>query len=106
VDGFTSLVFLSQIRNVACGFCSVLGRAGGALAPQVLRLGGTYPFIPFAVFLSVAFVNTIAFAAFIPETKGHRLPEHMPDKVDWWCGGGRKASGDGSDSLTGDLLEK
>jgi hypothetical protein len=80
-----------QIRNVASSFCSVIGRAGGALAPQVLRLGsGSWTFIPFIIFMLVALVNTIAFFVFIPETKGRRLPEHMPDTADWWCGGGSK----------------
>ncbi len=94
---------------MANSFCSVIGRAGGALAPQVLRLGAEWALLPFVVFLVVAAANTIAFAIVIPETKGHRLPEHMPDKTDWWWGGkGRKKNvnddSESADLPTSDLL--
>jgi hypothetical protein len=81
----------------------VIGRVGGALAPQVLRLGAEWALLPFAVFLLVAVANTIAFAVVIPETKGRPLPEHMPDKVTWWCGWGRKKNANDDDIKSADL---
>jgi hypothetical protein len=70
---------------VASSFCSVISRAGGALAPQILQLSAVATPLPFVVFFVVALMNTISFVTFIPETKFSRLPDRMPAKSEWWC---------------------
>ena len=83
MDG--SEVFPTVIRTVGVGSCTLFGRLGSLLAPQVLLLGelllpdmpGLVPFILFGLLCLVAAVLVIN----LPETLGTKLPDTIEEAV-------------------------
>ncbi|KHJ96388.1 hypothetical protein OESDEN_03644 [Oesophagostomum dentatum] len=67
------------IRNSAIAFKSTCSRLGTILAPQ-LFIVSSWAALPYVVLTAMSTLDTIAFQAVIPETKGKPLPEHLPEK--------------------------
>ncbi|CAD5217800.1 unnamed protein product [Bursaphelenchus xylophilus] len=77
---YASEVFPTTVRSGCIGFCSTLGRAGGALAPSVRILGVVHPQLPNIMFIAMATVG--GFATFIlPETAGRELPDEAGESI-------------------------
>ena len=82
---YSSEVFPTVIRTVGVGSCTLFGRLGSLLAPQVLLLGelllpdmpGLVPFILFGLLCLVAAVLVIN----LPETLGTKLPDTIEEAV-------------------------
>ena len=85
----SSQVFPTVIRTVGVGSCTLFGRLGSLLAPQVLLLGelllpdmpGLVPFITFGVLCLVAAVLVL----YLPETLGTKLPDTIEEAVAQVC---------------------
>ena len=78
---FTGELFPTPVRNVADSFQQVFTRVGSMISPHVFwTTSEIWTSLPF-LFLSVLiFVNLLVFDFLIPETKGHPMSDHMPDK--------------------------
>ena len=82
---YSSEVFPTVIRTVGVGSCTLFGRLGSLLAPQVLLLGelllpsmpGLVPFLLFGLLCLVAAVLVIN----LPETLGTKLPDTIEEAV-------------------------
>lgn len=82
---YSSEVFPTVIRTVGVGSCTLFGRLGSLLAPQVLLLGeliipdmpGLVPFITFGSLCLVAAVLVL----YLPETLGTKLPDTIEEAV-------------------------
>jgi hypothetical protein len=74
-----SELFPTSVRNTAMGSCSLSSRVGGILAPFLGNLGSSaLAFVPMLVFGVVSVVAGVL-AAFLPETRGKRLPETIAE---------------------------
>ncbi|CAD5217796.1 unnamed protein product [Bursaphelenchus xylophilus] len=77
---YASEVFPTTVRSSCIGFCSTVGRIGGAFAPSIRVLGILHPDLPNLLFVSMATVA--GFLTFIlPETAGRELPDEAGESV-------------------------
>ncbi|KAI6186285.1 MFS domain-containing protein [Aphelenchoides besseyi] len=75
-----SELFPTAIRNVAASFITLFSRLGGVLAPYLFYLATYWDPFPFVIMAAFVFVNICLFNAFIPETKGRHLTDHLERK--------------------------
>ena len=82
---YSSEVFPTVIRTVGVGSCTLFGRLGSLLAPQVLLLGdlllpampGLLPFLTFGLLCLVA----AGLVLYLPETLATKLPDTIEEAV-------------------------
>lgn len=77
---YTTELFPTELRHSLLGFCSMFGRIGSMVAPQVPLLGkyiASLPMILFGVFALCA----SALIFLLPETYNKDLPDHIADAV-------------------------
>lgn len=74
-------LYPTPIRNTATGFVNTLGRIGSAVAPQILFLSSIWPPLAYLTYGCLGLVAFVLYTIYIPETKGQKLPETMPEKV-------------------------
>ncbi|RUS83365.1 hypothetical protein EGW08_008868, partial [Elysia chlorotica] len=78
-DTFTAELFPTIVRNMGMGVCSLVGRVGSALAPQVSGLRDVaFAQLPPLIFAAAAFVGAMVILL-LPETVGQRLPDTVED---------------------------
>uniref|UniRef100_A0A915JR60 Major facilitator superfamily (MFS) profile domain-containing protein n=1 Tax=Romanomermis culicivorax TaxID=13658 RepID=A0A915JR60_ROMCU len=76
----TSEVFPTPIRNVASGFAQIFIRSSALVAPVFLYLAYYWAPGPYLICAVTTFLSGICWFLFMPETKGHPLPDRMPSK--------------------------
>lgn len=70
---YASEIFPTNIRNLSIGFCEMMSRIGGILAPYVIVLGRISPILPMLVLSFISLIGgVIAFV--LPETLNRQLP--------------------------------
>jgi OCT family organic cation transporter-like MFS transporter 4/5 len=74
-------LYPTPIRNLAVGFNAIFSRLGGIVTPQLLYLSKFWLPSSYVIFAILAAISCILHGLFIPETKGHLLPETMPKKL-------------------------
>ncbi|CAD5213182.1 unnamed protein product [Bursaphelenchus okinawaensis] len=77
---YASEVFPTTVRSGCIGFCSTVGRLGGALAPSVRLLGVLHPQLPNILFICMATVGG-GITFILPETAGRELPDEAGESV-------------------------
>lgn len=77
-----SELFPTPIRNVGIGFIQTWNRIGNIIAPQIFVVGDIWGPLPYLLMCGMSLLEVIAYEAFVPETKGKPLPEHMPDEIE------------------------
>lgn len=77
----TAELFPTLVRTIANGSCSVAGRIGGILAPQVAFLNNVHPALPGCVYGVFILVSTLLSFFLLPETKDTPLPDVLPPRV-------------------------
>ncbi|XP_008217215.1 WD repeat and HMG-box DNA-binding protein 1 [Nasonia vitripennis] len=75
---YSSEVFPTVVRNVGIGAGSTCARIGSMIAPFVVRMGGTWPWLPPLLFGS-GLLFGVALCFFLPETMNCELPETIED---------------------------
>ncbi|XP_035673682.1 organic cation transporter protein-like isoform X2 [Branchiostoma floridae] len=75
---YSAEVFPTVVRNMGIGTVSMIGRAGGILAPFVALLGKYWAPLPLLTFGVLSFLNGVAILA-LPETLGVPLPNTLED---------------------------
>ncbi|KAI8485949.1 hypothetical protein Bbelb_362700 [Branchiostoma belcheri] len=75
---YSAEVFPTVVRNMGIGLASMIGRAGGILAPFVALLGEYWPPLPLLTFGILSFLDGVAILA-LPETLGIPLPNTLED---------------------------
>ena len=98
---YSSEVFPTVIRSVGVGCCTLFGRVGSLLAPQVLLAGelispatpGLAPFLTFGLLCLLAALLTLS----LPETLNTKLPDTIEEAVAQAGRGGDAATGPGLD---------
>ncbi|XP_019631576.1 PREDICTED: organic cation transporter protein-like [Branchiostoma belcheri] len=75
---YSSEVFPTVVRNMGIGLASMIGRAGGILAPFVALLGEYWAPLPLLTFGILIFLDGVAILA-LPETLGVPLPNTLED---------------------------
>ncbi|XP_044756717.1 organic cation transporter protein-like [Coccinella septempunctata] len=75
---FTGELLPTVVRNTGMGLCSVCSRVGSMLAPLVIALHDTAPFLPLLL-LSVFNILLTCLVLLLPETEGKVLPEVIDD---------------------------
>ncbi|CAH1264097.1 SLC22A5 [Branchiostoma lanceolatum] len=75
---YSAEVFPTVVRNMGIGVVSMIGRAGGILAPFVALLGEYWAPLPLLTFGILSFLDGVAILA-LPETLGVPLPNTLED---------------------------
>ncbi|XP_078663819.1 organic cation transporter protein-like [Branchiostoma floridae x Branchiostoma belcheri] len=75
---YSAEVFPTVVRNMGIGLASMIGRAGGILAPFVALLGEYWAPLPLLTFGILSFLDGVAILA-LPETLGVPLPNTLED---------------------------
>lgn len=73
---YCSELFPTVVRNVAVGVASMLSRIGSMIAPFVVSLNTTIPWLPPVIFGLVPLLAAVI-CIFLPETKGCELPNTL-----------------------------
>ncbi|KAK9884743.1 hypothetical protein WA026_007591 [Henosepilachna vigintioctopunctata] len=75
---FTGELLPTVLRNTGLGLCSVCTRIGSMLAPVIVSLHDTAPFLPLLL-LGIFNIVEMLLILILPETKGKHLPEIISD---------------------------
>ena len=76
---YTSELFPTSARTACVGACSTSGRIGAIVSPYIAGLALTQPWLPMAIFGSMAFTSGTLVMLFLPETLGMSLPETVSE---------------------------
>ena len=74
-----SELFPTSARTACVGACSTSGRIGAIVSPYIAGLALTQPWLPMAIFGSMAFTSGTLVMLFLPETLGMSLPETVSE---------------------------
>lgn len=85
---FSAELFPTVIRNNGIGLSSMIGHAGGVVAPYIATLSSVNKSLPLVIFGACSLASGIA-SITLPETLGKRLPETIEDAENF----GKLASG-------------
>ncbi|KAK3762004.1 hypothetical protein RRG08_014806, partial [Elysia crispata] len=78
-DAFTAELFPTIVRNMGVGVCTLVGRIGSAIAPQISALRHVaFDQLPPLIFAVTAFTGAMVILL-LPETVGQRLPDTVED---------------------------
>lgn len=81
-------IYPTKVRNVGCGFCSMVGRLGSIIAPYAGGLHSISPKLAPSIFGAISLAGAVICYA-LPETKGTKLPadvnEVQPGPVFKYC---------------------
>lgn len=78
---YTAELFPTTVRNGIMSVCSMIGRAGSMLAPQIPLLAKIAPSLPLVVFGVVSIVSGVLVMQ-LPETRNTRLPDTVEEAID------------------------
>ncbi|CAJ0939388.1 unnamed protein product, partial [Mesorhabditis belari] len=70
----------TPIRTIGYSLVQVFSRGGVIFAPFLFLLSEYWEELPLLIMTVIAAIQFIIFAVFVPETKGHSMPEQMPMK--------------------------
>ena len=73
-------IFPTTVRNSGMGLVSVAARVGGIMAPFIVSLGDSVPYLQFTV-LGLLSLTAGLMNLRLPETAGRELPEDINDLV-------------------------
>lgn len=77
---YTAEIFHTPLRNSILGFCSMTGRIGSIIAPQMPLLEVYMTSLPLLLFGIVAVVASIL-CLYFPETVGTKLPDTIHEAM-------------------------
>ncbi|KAJ8304439.1 hypothetical protein KUTeg_018022, partial [Tegillarca granosa] len=80
---YTPELYPTNLRNAGIGFSSAAARSGGMLAPFAGTLAEQVIWAPGAIFGIMCLIVTFL-ATFLPETKGHELPQTVEALNEWY----------------------
>uniref|UniRef100_A0A1I7WBZ9 MFS domain-containing protein n=1 Tax=Heterorhabditis bacteriophora TaxID=37862 RepID=A0A1I7WBZ9_HETBA len=75
---YASEIFPTNIRNLSIGFCEMMSRIGGILAPYVAVLARVSPFLPMLVLSLISAIGGLL-TFILPETLNKRLPSTIKE---------------------------
>lgn len=78
---YTAELFPTTVRNGIMSACSMIGRAGSMLAPQIPLLAKWAPSLPLIVFGVASLVSGLLVLQ-LPETRNTRLPDTVEEAID------------------------
>lgn len=78
---YTAELFPTTVRNGIMSACSMIGRAGSMLAPQIPLLAKFMPSLPLLIFGIVSIVSGLLVIQ-LPETRNTRLPDTVEEAVE------------------------
>nr|XP_055036879.1 solute carrier family 22 member 6 [Misgurnus anguillicaudatus] len=78
---YSGEIYPTIIRQTGMGWVSMMARLGAMVAPLVLLLGESLPWLPGVIYGGAPILSGI-FAFFLPETLGMPLPDTMQDVAD------------------------
>lgn len=78
---YTAELFPTTVRNGIMSACSMIGRAGSMLAPQIPLLAKYMPSLPLAIFGATSIISGLLIMQ-LPETRNTRLPDTVEEAVE------------------------
>ncbi|CAH1257359.1 SLC22A5 [Branchiostoma lanceolatum] len=100
---YSAEVFPTVVRNMGIGVVSMIGRAGGILAPFVALLGEYWAPLPLLTFGILSLLDGVAILA-LPETLGVPLPNTLEDAEN--LNSVRGKSSENSEKILPDAFQK
>ena len=84
---FAAELFPTEVRSIAIGFGSIVGRVGGALAPFIILLQDQegLSFLPYFIFGICGIVSGV-WALFLPETAGEPMLQTIEEALLFYDG--------------------
>uniref|UniRef100_A0A0K0F2D2 Solute carrier family 22 member 15 (inferred by orthology to a human protein) n=1 Tax=Strongyloides venezuelensis TaxID=75913 RepID=A0A0K0F2D2_STRVS len=79
-------LFPTSIRNIAVSFQAIFARMGSIAAPFLFGFQSYFIALPYIIMITMSIVDLSALWVIIPETKGERLKDHLPNKDEWIFG--------------------
>ena len=84
---FAAELFPTEVRSIAIGFGSIVGRVGGALAPFIILLQDEQglSFLPYLIF-GICGILSGVWALFLPETAGKPILQTIEEALLFYDG--------------------
>ncbi|CEF60707.1 Solute carrier family 22 member 15 [Strongyloides ratti] len=79
-------LFPTSIRNIAVSFQAVFARLGSIVAPFLFGFQSYSLTLPYLIMVTMSIVDLTTIWILIPETKGDKLKDHLPNKDEWIFG--------------------
>lgn len=79
-------LFPTSIRNIAVSFQAIFARLGSIAAPFLFGFQSYFFALPYLIMVTMSIVDLSAIWILIPETKGDKLKDHLPNKDEWIFG--------------------
>uniref|UniRef100_A0A0N5A0F0 MFS domain-containing protein n=1 Tax=Parastrongyloides trichosuri TaxID=131310 RepID=A0A0N5A0F0_PARTI len=79
-------LFPTSIRNLAVSFQAIFARIGSIAAPFLFSFQSYWVGLPHTIMVLLAMIDLTALWILIPETKGDRLQDYLPEKDEWIFG--------------------
>jgi OCT family organic cation transporter-like MFS transporter 4/5 len=73
-------IFPTPVRNISASFQQIFTRLGTIISPHFFIYTSFWLPAPYLFMAIIMIANLLAFYFVIPETKGHPMIDHMPDK--------------------------
>lgn len=70
-------LFPTVVRSSGLAFCTLIGRLGNVVAPQIVFLSHFWTPAAYLAFIIIGSISVILSVCFLPETKGKELPDNM-----------------------------
>ncbi|VDN31227.1 unnamed protein product [Gongylonema pulchrum] len=74
-------LFPTPIRSAGIAFIQIFNRLGTIISPLVFIPSEHWPPAPFLLMFVTSAADFLLYFFFVPETRGKKLPDHMPDEL-------------------------